>query len=149
MLVIFAIPAGVLGAKFGRRRIVVIGLSGMVASLVFLFMASALPQAMIGMALFGLTLMLAMINMFPMALELCRPSQVGTYSGLFFMCQYGSGILGPPIVGAVFDLYGSTGPLFAVVAIFAALSLTLVLRIRKGAAEANVLQSMPIAAIEA
>jgi maltose/moltooligosaccharide transporter len=137
MLVLFAIPSGFVGTKLGRRRTVLIGLSGMVVSLVLLFLASTLTQAIGGMALFGMSLMLGVINMYPMALELSQPSQVGTYSGLFVMCQYGAGIFGPPVLGLVFDLVGSKRPMFLVVAIYAVLSLVLILRIRKGVAEAE------------
>jgi maltose/moltooligosaccharide transporter len=137
MLVLAAIPGGYIGARFGRRRAVLGGMVGMFLAALLLFIAPSLGPTVGAMALFGISLITVVVNTYPMALELCRPSQVGTYTGLYYMCQYGAGIFGPALVGLIFDLTGGKRPLFIIVALYAVVSMVLMLRALKSPAIAE------------
>lgn len=143
MVIICAIPAGYLGMRVGRRRTVLWGVAINLVSLLSLFAAQALPLALIGMGGFGMGLMLVLTNIYPMALEICPPNQAGTYTGLYYMCQHAAGILGPPLLGLIFDLAGTRRPLFLIVALFSGTSMILLLHVRTGSTEAPAAHLQP------
>jgi maltose/moltooligosaccharide transporter len=121
--------AGFIGTKLGRRRTISIGLVGMIAS----FMTT-LAQVGVVLVAAGLCWALININAYPMVVELCRPSQHGTYTGLYYIFSMSAGIGGPFVVGLLFDLAGSKRPLFLASALFMAIALALMLTVRQSEA---------------
>lgn len=129
-----ALPAGVIGTKFGRRNTIAVGLIGMMASFASMHMMTSLSQVQYVLVVAGLCWALININSYPMVVEMCHPSQTGTYTGLYYIFSGVAGAGGPFLTGAIFDLFGSKRPLFLVAAIFMALALALILAQRKGEA---------------
>lgn len=129
-----AIPAGVIGTKFGRRNTIAVGLIGMMASFSSMHFMTSLGQVQYVLIVAGLCWAMVNINSYPMVVEMCHPSQTGTYTGLYYIFSGVAGAGGPALTGAIFDLFGSKRPLFLVAAIFMALALVLILAQRKGEA---------------
>jgi len=104
-----AIPCGFIGGRLGKRRAIIIGISGDV--LVFLAIGSlgtVLPfnkMVMIGLMLIG-GFFWAMINInsYPMVVEKAAEDHVGTYTGLYYFSSSLAAITGPLVVGAFVDV---------------------------------------------
>lgn len=110
---IFAIPAGYIGKKIGKKRAISIGLIGDIT--IFILMAQIGPDKlipfskpiMIGLfALAGLLWACININSYPYVLENINESKVGTYTGLYYFSSSIAAISGPLIFGIFIDAFG-------------------------------------------
>lgn len=104
-----AIPAGFIGSKLGKRRTILIGLTG--DAIVFMILATlgtVFPfnkGIMIGFMLIGgFFWALININSYPMIVERTSEEKIGTYTGLYYFFSSLAAITGPLIVGAFVDL---------------------------------------------
>ncbi len=119
---IFAIPAGFIGSKLGKRNTILVGITG--DCLVFLALAligTVLPFSkplMMGLMLVGgFFWALININSYPLVVEMTTEAQIGTYTGLYYFSSSLAAITGPLLIGGVVDLLG-----FGVTFIFTALA---------------------------
>ena len=101
-----SLPAGWLGARFGRRRMALLGMAGMAVACVALHAAPTLPMAVWLCAVFGFSWSFPVANLMPMALELGGPKRAGSIAGAFLLVQSVGGIVGPASVGMWFDAAG-------------------------------------------
>lgn len=106
---IFAIPAGFIGSKLGKRRTILIGLAG--DFVVFLALAGvgtlvpfSKPLMMGLMMVGGFFWALININSYPMVVELTEDSKIGTYTGLYYFSASLAAISGPLLLGGLVDL---------------------------------------------
>ena len=104
------IPVGILAVKIGRRKSVLLGFSLAVVSfvLVFLFvrpdhMAKYLFAIFYLIAGFGL--IITNVNTFPMVLELSSSSNVGKYTGYYYISTMSAQAVTPFISGLVMDYF--------------------------------------------
>jgi maltose/moltooligosaccharide transporter len=117
--VLFALPAGYIGASFGRRKTILVGITIMILCIVTIFflpvgtlttVLTTLP--VIGkVPLVGLILMvigigwaLININSLPMVVDMTDSSRIGTYTGLYYMFSTLSAIAGPIMYGLIIQL---------------------------------------------
>lgn len=119
---IFAIPAGFIGSKLGKRRTILMGIVG--DCLIFLALAlvgTVLPFSqglMMGlMFIGGFFWALININSYPLVVEMTTESQIGTYTGLYYFSSSLAAITGPLLMGGIVDGLG-----FGVTFIFTALA---------------------------
>lgn len=136
--ILFAVPAGVLASKIGRRRAVFLGLGLFAAVLLIAFFTSAI-MIMIGlMALGGLAWALIDINAFPMVLDAAPSadgSGLGTATGVYFIATTLAATAGPTLNGWLIDLSGRNYSLiFLIGPVFFVLSFFFMLRVRHGEA---------------
>lgn len=113
-----SMPAGWLGARFGRRRMSLIGLAGMAIACAIMQIVPTLAAAVGVLFLFGLAWSIPVANLAPMALELGTAARAGSLAGAFLLVQSAAGVLGPSLVGSWFDVAGSRGALFMLLAVF-------------------------------
>ncbi len=132
--VIGALPAGLIGTKFGRRPTIAAGLIGMIICFVVMSFLTTLAEVKILLLVAGLCWALININSYPMVMELCHASQRGTYTGLYYIFSGLAGIGGPFVLGVIFDLVGSKRPLFLGAAVAMVVALFLIRAVRKGEA---------------
>jgi maltose/moltooligosaccharide transporter len=148
--VLFAIPAGFIGSRVGRRWSISVGIAVMAVCglLQYLLPASSLTRQLTELPvlgtvpLIGLTMMLSGIgwalihtNSLPMVIDVTTPNKAGTYIGLYYLASTAGAILGPILTGWVIQLndmnYGLTmlvGPFFLL------LALLMMVRVRRGEA---------------
>lgn len=107
----FAIPAGFIGTKFGKRKTILVGLIG--DTLVFLSLftiGTIFPYnqiiMMILMLIGGFFWALININSYPMVVERTTESKIGTYTGLYYFASSLAAISGPLFIGAFVDIIG-------------------------------------------
>ncbi len=134
--ILFAVPAGYLGSRFGRRTSILIGISimGLCGLAQYLFPAPILTRELTRVSVFGtvpvigLTMMLSGIgwtlvnvNSLPMVMDSTGDLNMGAYMGLFFLFSTLGAIIGPIVNGWIIHLtnYGVTmlvGPFFMLAA---------------------------------
>ena len=136
-----SIPAGWLGARYGRRRMSLVGIAGMTVACVVMHLAPTLAVAVSVLFLFGISWSFPVANLTPMALELGTAACAGSLAGAFLLVQSLAGVLGPSIVGYWFDVAGSKRALFVLLAVFLAGAFGLFATLAPGFGEANVRSS--------
>lgn len=110
---LFSVPAGYIGAKFGRRRSIVLGLSTTAACL---FAGTILASQIRGEAIIKPFLLLFVIggsgwaltnvNSLPIVLDMAPRDKLGGYTGLYYFSSMLANIVSPPLTGLVMDLLG-------------------------------------------
>jgi MFS family permease len=116
--ILFALPAGMLAAKIGRKRSVSIGLGVFALALICAFFIANAGVLVGLMALGGLGWALIDINAFPMVLDI-HPGADGTATAVYFIATTLAATVGPILNGSLIDLSGRNyslifliGPLF-------------------------------------
>jgi maltose/moltooligosaccharide transporter len=132
-----SMPAGWLGARFGRRRMSLIGLAGMAVACVLLHFVPTLSAAIVVLFVFGLSWSIPVANLPPMALELASATRAGALAGAFLLVQSLAGVIGPALVGEWFDVAGSRRALFVLLAVFLAGAFALLASLAPGFGEAR------------
>jgi maltose/moltooligosaccharide transporter len=143
--ILFMLPASFLCTRFDRQKMMALGLGGLVVACLCLHM---IPTTISGtfpfMVLFGVSLMLTMLNAYPLIVERAAVANVGTFTGLYFLCDGLGGTVGPFLSGSIFDLLGSRNALFLVLLPCFGLALLLTLRLgSQGGKQREVIQAQP------
>jgi MFS family permease len=113
-----SMPAGWLGARFGRRKMSLIGIAGMAVACIVMHFVPTLGAAVVTLFFFGLAWSFPVANLTPMALELGTAARAGSLAGTFLLVQSVAGVVGPSLVGLWFDATGSKRALFVLLAAF-------------------------------
>jgi Na+/melibiose symporter-like transporter len=116
---LFAIPAGFLGARIGRKRTITIGLILVIAILLGAYIvgegsrpqSSSLsdPVVMTFMGLFfigGIGWAMVNVNSLPMVVDMTTEEKLGGYTGLYYFFSQAANLLAPPLAGVFLDLIG-------------------------------------------
>lgn len=139
IFVIFALPAGYIGGKFGRRHTITAGIVilGIAMLLMFFLSPSTLTILLTRLPVLGkvpvvgVILMVAgagwafiNINSLPMVVDMTGASRIGTFTGLYYLFSTLSAIVGPNVNGWIIELTGRNynnimivAPLFMIVAL--------------------------------
>jgi Na+/melibiose symporter-like transporter len=150
IFVIFALPAGYLGGRFGRRPMIMIGIVLMAAVILGIYL---LPIATLTTALtrlpvlgvvpvLGVLLMLAgiawsliNINSLPMVVDMTTAAKVGTYTGLYYLFSTLAAIVGPNVNGWIVQLTGRNyNNVMLAAPVFLVLALVMMLGVTRGEA---------------
>lgn len=152
IFVLFSLPSGYIGSRFGRRRTIMTGIILMTAAMASMYLLPAetltilitrLPVLgnvpIIGLILMsaGLAWALININSLPMVVDMTENARIGTYTGLYYLFSTMAAILGPNVNGLVIQLAGSDYSLVMLVGpIFMLLALVMMAGVRRGEAKA-------------
>lgn len=128
----FAVPAGFIGAKFGRRKIILIGLVGITALFIPLIFVSNVWATRICLLAGGLFWACVNINSLPMVVRLSGEDKVGTFIGYYYFFSFGSQIVSPVLFGFIRDLVGDYRVLFLYASIAFALAMACLIFVRHG-----------------
>jgi len=106
--ILFSLPSGIISGKVGRRRMIIIGLTGMVA----LFAAGFFViqgQVSLGIVLLltGVCWAFVNVNSLPLVFDLGDEAQIGVYTGLYYVAAQSAAVAGPVLSGVVVDLAGN------------------------------------------
>ncbi len=151
LFVIFAVPAGLLGSRIGRRITISVGIILMAIMIFGLFILSPdtlstlitkLPVLgnirVVSLLLMpaGIAWALININSLPMVVDMTTAARLGTFTGLYYLFSTFAAIVGPNLNGLLVQLSGNRyntimliSPLFLVVA------LILMLGVKRGEAQ--------------
>ena len=132
MLVLFAVPAGILGAKFGRRRLIMTGLLGI--SLLFLPLTFIDNVVLTGVMLFlgGIFWACININSLPMITKIAGPLRIGAFIGYYYFFSFSSQLITAPIYGFINDFVDNWRSLFVYACVNFVIALFLMLFVKRG-----------------
>jgi MFS-type transporter involved in bile tolerance (Atg22 family) len=150
IFVLFALPAGYVGGRLGRRKTIVSGIvlmGGLMALIYFLPVSllitplASLPALGV-VPVLGILLMLAgaawaliNINSLPMVVDMTVPARIGTYTGLYYLFSTLAAIVGPNVNGLIIQLTGYNYNAIMIVApLFMLAALALIAGVRRGEA---------------
>jgi len=117
--VLFALIAGVIGARIGRRVTIMIGiflLGSLIAGMYFLSPATltivltklpvlgTIPVVSLFLMAAGIAWSLININSLPMVVDMTTTARLGTYTGLYYLFSTLSAIVGPNVNGWMIQL---------------------------------------------
>lgn len=139
IFVIFALPSGYIGGRFGRRNTIVSGilLMSVVMLAIFFTPPAALTTQITKLPVLGVVPVLGLllmaagaawalinINSLPMVVDMTDAARIGTYTGLYYLFSTLSAIAGPNVNGGIIQLTGNeynsimiVAPVFMVVAL--------------------------------
>jgi maltose/moltooligosaccharide transporter len=163
IFVLFAIPAGYLGSRIGRRRTIIMGIILMSLVMLGIFFLppatllnplGALPLlgivptegAQAVLVVLGALMMLAgagwafiNINSLPMVVDMTETAKLGTYTGLYYLFSTFSAIVGPNSNGWIISLTGNNYNSIMIVApIFMAAAMIMMWGVKRGEAVTQV-----------
>ena len=131
-----ALPGGFIGKRIGRRNAMLVGFALMAVCLLALDRVTDLSQATPLIALASASWALPMANAYPLFVEPIPRQQRGVLAALFLLCMAG-GAIGDPLNGALFDLFDSYLPMFAIMTVYTTLAFIAVLCVPRGVGEAG------------
>lgn len=131
---LFAVPAGLLGTRWGREKTIRIGLIGIILSATIGFFIVQGAITMILVLLFaGAFWAMINVNSLPLVYDHGDEKQIGAYTGLYYFSSQLAAVLGPTLLGVLVDALGNQYRwiwLFA--AVFMVLALGTMLGVRGG-----------------
>lgn len=109
---LFAIPAGRLAQRVGRKKTIVGGLAGII--ILFLPILAQPSQWLVQVLLIlgGICWSCININSLPMVLEFASEKSIGAFTGYYYLFSFTAAIVSPILYGAIQDLFKDSGLLF-------------------------------------
>ncbi|MEH7382681.1 SLC45 family MFS transporter [Bacillus sp. JJ1533] len=104
--VISAIPSGLLGAKFGKKNVILIGVIGLIVSFLLLNWVVSVVYLRLILFLGGIFWALVNINAYPFIVSTGSEKSYGTRTGLYYLVSSLAAITSPPVIGYLIDLFG-------------------------------------------
>ncbi len=103
--IIFAVPAGLIGTRIGRRRTIQAGLIGLAVLLLagFFIIQNTLTFVVV-LVLAGALWATVNVNSLPLVYDYGDERKIGAYTGLYYFASQSAAVLGPTLGGALVDL---------------------------------------------
>ncbi len=131
--ILFALPAGLLGTKYGRRSVILIGLVGL--TVIFLagyFVVQGAATFIIILVVTGIFWACVNVNSLPLVYDYGDERKIGAYTGLYYFSSQAAAVLGPTLGGIVVDVLSDQYRwLFLFSAVFMALAWLVMTRVKK------------------
>jgi MFS family permease len=108
----FAVPAGFIGAKTGRRNAILIGLTGVTLLFIPMVFIANVWVARGCLFLGGFFWAMVNINSLPMVVQLSGEEKVGTFIGYYYFFSFSAQIVSPTLFGFIRDRVGQWNVLF-------------------------------------
>ena len=126
-----AVPAGLLGARLGRRRAMLLGFLLYAAGTTANTMIHSIPPLCATQVLTGFSLALILVNALPLVLDHAPPLRDGAYSGLYYLATQAAEIAGPILAGSVLHHAGNARALFVYAPVAMLLAFAFMLRVTR------------------
>jgi MFS family permease len=132
--ILFAIPAGFIGTRVGRKWTILTGLALFTGILILINLLQNLTVITVLLAIGGASWALVNINSLPMIVDTSTDERMlGTYTGMYYIASQFAAILGPAITGLVVDMSGGDfRTIFVVVPAFFGLAIMAMLFVKRG-----------------
>lgn len=130
---LFAIPAGFIGSKIGRKKTMTIGLIVVLAILVGVFVSSLVIKDpglltkvfFVLFALGGFGWAMVNVNSLPTIVDMTVEEKVGGYTGLYYFFSMAANIIAPPLAGFFIDKIGYNTLIVFTITFFVLATITL------------------------
>jgi Na+/melibiose symporter-like transporter len=150
LFVLFSLPAGVIGGRWGRRKTISTGIILLGSCMLAMYLVPAqtlviqltklpvlgvVPVVGVILMIAGISWALININSLPMVVDMTDFNKIGTYTGLYYLFSTLAAITGPNLNGILISLAGRDYSLVMVAGpIFMALALWMMWGVRRGEA---------------
>lgn len=152
--VLFALLAGLIGSRLGRRVTISIGIVLMASLLAGMYslppvtlttvlgkvpVLGTIPVVSLFLMAAGASWSLININSLPMVVDMTTPARIGTFTGLYYLFSTLSAIAGPNINGMLIQFTGNNyNSIMLVAPVFMVIALLLMLGVKRGEASVAV-----------
>lgn len=103
---VFALPSGWLGAKFGKKKIILIGVVGLMVIFGSLIFIQSVLWLRVFLIIGGLFWACININSYPWIVSTGREESIGTRTGIYYFVSSLAAITSPPLLGLLIDTFG-------------------------------------------
>ncbi len=126
------IPIGIIASKIGRKKTIIIG----ILMMTFSYLCGALLvdytyKVNIVFAIIGIGWAAISVNSYPMVVEMCKGTDIGKYTGMYYAFSMSAQIVTPTVSGALLE-HISYRTLFPYAIIFSLASLCTMLFVKHG-----------------
>lgn len=105
--ILFAIPAGMLGTKYSRRLVILVGLVGLVLLMLLgFFIIQGTVTFVLILVLAGAFWACVNVNSLPLVYDYGDERRIGAYTGLYYFASQSAAVLGPTLGGITVDVMG-------------------------------------------
>lgn len=104
-IVLFSPLSGYLGAKMGRKFIILIGITMFGLLLLWGFYIHSMGMVRIMLPLAGVAWSLILVNSLPMVIDMAPQDRLGAYTGLYYLSSMASAIAGPIMAGNIIEIF--------------------------------------------
>lgn len=104
--VLFAIPSGWLGGRFGKKKIIIIGVCGLMSVFALVGFAQNLLFLRGLLLIGGMFWACININSYPYIVATGTEESIGTRTGMYYLVSSLAAISSPPLLGLLIDLHG-------------------------------------------
>lgn len=126
--VLSSIPSGLLGEKFGEKKIIITGIIGLFIVFSLLNMVESLIVLRLFLVVGGMFWACININAYPFIVATGSQQRNGTRTGLYYLVSSLAAIVSPPVLGLLIDFWGF-GILFLAAAISMIFALLCILKV--------------------
>lgn len=103
---VFALPSGWLGAKFGKKAIISIGVTGLILIFGSLIFVESVLWLRVLLIIGGIFWACININSYPWVVATGREESIGTRTGIYYFVSSLAAITSPPLLGWLIDVFG-------------------------------------------
>ncbi len=103
---IFAIPAGFIAGRIGRKNTILAGIIGLTLAFVCLIFIRNVTVMFVLMAVGGISWAFININSYPMVVEMTSSKGIGKYTGYYYFFSMLASIISPILFGYLKDILG-------------------------------------------
>ena len=123
--ILFAIPSGFISGRLGRKRMIMIGLTGMILLFFSGYFLIQTPFSLGFVLVFtGVSWAFINVNSLPLVFDYGEEGKSGIYTGLYYVAAQAAAVSGPVLSGIVVDALGNNYRyLWAVSAVYVLLAL--------------------------
>jgi maltose/moltooligosaccharide transporter len=104
--VLFAIPSGLLGKVFGKKKMIIIGICGLFVVFALVIFVKDLLMLRIVLLIGGMFWACININSYPFIISTGKEESIGTRTGLYYLVSSLAAISSPPLLGQMIDSFG-------------------------------------------
>src|SRR5690606_11374542 len=127
--VLFAIPSGWLGKRFGKKKIILVGVCGLFLVFATIPLIETLLMLRVMLAAGGIFWACININSYPFVVSTGSEYSIGRRTGLYYLASSLAAVSSPPLFGLIIDEFGY-GSLFVSASASMLLALFFLLRVK-------------------
>ncbi|WP_424767496.1 SLC45 family MFS transporter [Paenibacillus sp. sgz302251] len=104
--VLASIPSGLLGRRFGKKLLILLGVIGLLLTFAAISFIDALLPLRVLLIAGGVFWAMININSYPYIIALGKEQSIGTRTGIYYLVSSLAAITSPPLMGGMIDLFG-------------------------------------------